>query len=101
MGPQPKSGTLTPDEQAQYDDIIKKKPLQLEHYQQFLQNLGEEGKTKIEKRCKRLGFHIDFQTGQLQYAENFEPLKIRYELCFVRHGKTEGNTEPRVFQVIE
>lgn len=96
---QRKTGILTSEEQAQYDDILSKKPLQRQSYQQFLEQLGELKRTKLNQRCQKLGFNLDFETGQVRYSDRFEPLKISYDLWFVRHGKTEGNTEPRVYQV--
>lgn len=99
MSAEKKSGILTSWEQSQYDDIILKAPLQRQHYITYLAQLGEKGKRDIVKRCERIGFNIDFETGQLHYGSNFIPLQLSYDLWFVRHGKTEGNTEPRVYQV--
>lgn len=99
MSPQRKTGVLTLEEQQQYDDITAKKSLQQLQYSSFLERLGQQGKDAIRTRCSNLGFDIDFETGQIQYSRNFQPLTVGYDLWYVRHGKTEGNTEPRVYQV--
>lgn len=43
---------------------------------------------------------MNVTNGHISYKPNFDLLKpkLSYDLLYVRHGKTEGNTEPRVYQ---
>lgn len=94
-----KSGILTDEEQAKYKEIVKNKPRQIEKYNQFIDGIGEEGRKTLLRRCKGVGLNLNLNKGQLAYSEDFAPLGLNFDLCYVRHGKTEGNTEPRIFQV--
>jgi broad specificity phosphatase PhoE len=38
-----------------------------------------------------LGIVLNVKTGHLSYIKNFQPLKLNFELVFVRHGETYGN----------
>jgi broad specificity phosphatase PhoE len=38
-----------------------------------------------------LGIELNVKTGHLAYSRNFQPLKLNFELVFVRHGETYGN----------
>lgn len=47
-----------------------------------------------------LGLALDLPSGTIAYAEDFDAKRLRlgFDLLYVRHGKTTGNTEPRVYQ---
>lgn len=48
-----------------------------------------------------LGLALDLEGGQVSYAKGAAPLPsppLCFDLLYVRHGKTTGNTEPRVYQ---
>eukprot|EP00922_Rhytidocystis_sp_ex-Travisia-forbesii_P020242 GHVS01029821.1.p1 GENE.GHVS01029821.1~~GHVS01029821.1.p1 ORF type:complete len:409 (+),score=67.49 GHVS01029821.1:378-1604(+) len=52
----------------------------------------------MESHMEKIGFSLSPEIGRIRYSEFFKPLPLSYEICYVRHGRTEGNTEPRVFQ---
>ncbi len=43
------------------------------------------------KKLQALGIILNVKTGHLFYSKNFQPLKLNFELVFVRHGETYGN----------
>ena len=43
------------------------------------------------KNLQKLGIVLNVKTGHLFYSKNFEPLKLNFELVFIRHGETYGN----------
>jgi broad specificity phosphatase PhoE len=45
----------------------------------------------LKSELMSLGIVLDIATGHLFYDTNFIPLKLNYELLFVRHGETYGN----------
>lgn len=47
-----------------------------------------------------LGLKLDIDTGNIAYAPDFESkrLPLCFDFIYCRHGKTTGNTEPRVYQ---
>mmetsp|Transcript_18127 Transcript_18127/g.33205 ORF Transcript_18127/g.33205 Transcript_18127/m.33205 type:complete len:315 (-) Transcript_18127:182-1126(-) len=48
-----------------------------------------------------LGLELDLASGHISYAAGGSPLPtpaLCFDLMYVRHGKTTGNTEPRVYQ---
>lgn len=93
-----KSGVVTVDEQREYDDIVSKVPIQRVKFADYIKQLAPAARDALVTRCQRLGFNISFDHGTLSYRDDFAPLQLQYELCCVRHGKTEGNTEPRIYQ---
>jgi len=46
-----------------------------------------------------LGLELDLKGGQISYGPDgaLDP-QLSFDLMYVRHGKTTGNTEPRVYQ---
>lgn len=94
-----KTGVLTVEEENAYNDIANRHAEQVQKFNGFIQKLRETGQLgEIERNCKELGLHLNPATGQLSYSKAFQPLALPYDICYVRHGKTEGNTEPRVYQ---
>ena len=45
-----------------------------------------------------MGLTLDVATGHLGYAPGFAVMPLSFDLLYCRHGKTTGNTEPRVYQ---
>ena len=45
-----------------------------------------------------LGLSLDASTGTISYSSTFKAPSFPFELWYCRHGKTTGNTEPRVYQ---
>ena len=41
---------------------------------------------------------LDVARGVVSYAPDFRAPALDFELWYCRHGKTTGNTEPRVYQ---
>ena len=82
-----------------YENIKRHQPEQMKNYAKFLQNVGEKQIAKWRELAESLQLELDINTGRIKYKNNFKPLDIPVEICYVRHGKTQGNTEPRVFQV--
>lgn len=45
----------------------------------------------LKKQLHDLGIMLNLNTGHLSYGMDFKPLKLSFELIFVRHGETFGN----------
>merc|ERR1719421_2021804 len=45
-----------------------------------------------------LGLTLDVASGTISYSSTFKAPSLPFELWYCRHGKTTGNTEPRVYQ---
>jgi len=54
----------------------------------------------LTAKAAALGLTLDIPNGQVAYAPDFEErrLKLCFDFVYCRHGKTTGNTEPRVYQ---
>lgn len=54
---------------------------------------------EMSSHLSLLGFKLFPIEGRLRYdLTTFKPLDLCYDICYIRHGKTEGNTEPRIYQ---
>lgn len=82
-----------------YATIAAAKPQQEAAYAQWLKSDAVDV-TALTAKAEALGLTLDAAAGTVSYAPDFE--KKRVQLCFdfmyCRHGKTTGNTEPRVYQ---
>lgn len=92
----------TPDEAEEvkkiYERFASKHEVQLKKYKtEVLNKMSEEEKNKLKSDLNKYGLDIDSEC-HVHYLSTFKPLETDYDLCYVRHGKTEGNTEPRIFQ---
>lgn len=73
------------------------------NYLSWLAN-GEVNLPVLQRKATELGLALDGITGQIRYVKGPNGSRLgcsgtfSYSLMYVRHGKTEGNTEPRVFQ---
>lgn len=84
---------------AVYERFASKHDVQLKKFkEQVLAKMPQAEKDRMSKALRELGFVLNFDTCHLCYAPDFKPIELDYDLCYVRHGKTEGNTEPRIFQ---
>jgi hypothetical protein len=96
----PKSGILTQEEKDTYTRINESLSLQRKTFEDYVSKLSSQDLQYIQETCDSLELCIDLKTGNISYKPSFQPLDLIYDICYVRHGKTEGNTEPRVFQVL-
>ncbi len=46
---------------------------------------------QLQKKLQFLGIKLDTEDGHLFYEKSVTPLKLNFELIFVRHGETFGN----------
>ncbi|KAL8443618.1 hypothetical protein Emed_006699 [Eimeria media] len=81
-----------------YEEIKSSKSSQHENFAKFMQNAGEEQVRKWQSLAEDLQLELDTKAGRVRYKNNFQPLDLQVDICYVRHGKTQGNTEPRVYQ---
>lgn len=81
-----------------YADIRKQTAIQHEHYTKFIEEAGKDDVAKWKQLAEDFQLHLNVDSGRIRYKENFKPLDLQVEICYIRHGKTEGNTEPRVYQ---
>lgn len=54
-------------------------------------NIMEKEVLAMDEMLKNLGILIEERTGHLFYGDEFRPLELKFDLVFVRHGKTYGN----------
>ncbi|KAL8442551.1 hypothetical protein Emag_006380 [Eimeria magna] len=91
--------TWTEEELAKrYEEIKSSRSSQHENFAKFMQNAGEEQVRKWQSLADDLQLELDLKAGRVRYKSGFEPLDLQVDICYVRHGKTQGNTEPRVYQ---
>lgn len=85
--------------QAVYERFKSKHSEVLARYRaEVLSKMSESEKSAMSSALGALGLGLNFETCHVYYLPSFSPVETNYDLCYVRHGKTEGNTEPRVFQ---
>ena len=86
------------DLDTRYAQIAAAQPVQQEAYKQWL-----GAKVDVEAltaKAATLGLKLDAANGQVSYAADFEDKRVPlcFDFVYCRHGKTTGNTEPRVYQ---
>jgi broad specificity phosphatase PhoE len=83
-----------------YATIKTAMPQQEAAYAKFLEDLDESVKNGWIEQAAALGISLDLPSGHISYASDFQEkmLNLSFDLIYVRHGKTTGNTEPRVYQ---
>lgn len=94
---EPKTWTKEALEES-YSYIKSQLPTQHANYRLFLATSRPSEISRWRQIAEELQLSLDLETGRIRYNEGFKPLEINAEICYVRHGKTEGNTEPRVYQ---
>jgi broad specificity phosphatase PhoE len=80
-----------------YADIAKAQPAQQAKYEKWVQS-GEADTAGLVDQAVAQGCTLDLTAGQMAYAPDFKPVPLCFDFIYCRHGKTPGNTEPRVFQ---
>jgi len=89
--------------EQRYATIRDSQPAQKANYLSWLATENID-LTALGEKAFELGLELDKTTGQIRYVKGPEGSSfggvetLSYSLMYVRHGKTEGNTEPRVFQ---
>ncbi len=61
------------------------------HHTKLFKDYLSETDMKHHKTLQSLGIVLNVKTGHIFYEKNFKPLKLNFELVFVRHGETFGN----------
>ena len=82
-----------------YATIAEAQPKQDAAYAAWLASGAVDAKNLTEQGAA-VGIDVDVAGGQIAYAGDFESKRLRpcFDLIYCRHGKTTGNTEPRVYQ---
>eukprot|EP01055_Gregarina_sp_Pseudo9_P001422 Gregarina_sp_Pseudo_9__1421@NODE_1950_length_1236_cov_740_530493_g1807_i0_p1_GENE_NODE_1950_length_1236_cov_740_530493_g1807_i0NODE_1950_length_1236_cov_740_530493_g1807_i0_p1_ORF_typecomplete_len362_score67_73His_Phos_1/PF00300_22/8_6e03His_Phos_1/PF00300_22/8_5e24Lipase_3/PF01764_25/0_17ArmDNAbind_4/PF14657_6/1_7e04ArmDNAbind_4/PF14657_6/0_21_NODE_1950_length_1236_cov_740_530493_g1807_i01311087 len=97
--PQRKTAEEAEAVKAVYEQFASKHNVQLKKFkEEVLNKMPQAEKDRMTQGLKSLGLILNFDTCHVSYAPDFAPIALDYDLCYVRHGKTEGNTEPRIFQ---
>ncbi|KAH8067890.1 Histidine phosphatase [Aureococcus anophagefferens] len=79
-----------------YASIAAAQPAQEENYAYWIQSAVDA--PALEAAAARCGLTLDVARGVVSYAPGFAAPALDFELWYCRHGKTTGNTEPRVYQ---
>jgi len=93
------------DLDARYAAIKAALPQQRANYAAWLDSGAVDG-AALAAACNSLGLELDLAGGQISYGatgaerggDGTGRPALCYDLLYVRHGKTTGNTEPRVYQ---
>eukprot|EP01056_Protomagalhaensia_sp_Gyna25_P002151 Protomagalhaensia_sp_Gyna_25__2150@NODE_2169_length_1247_cov_1010_086093_g1792_i0_p1_GENE_NODE_2169_length_1247_cov_1010_086093_g1792_i0NODE_2169_length_1247_cov_1010_086093_g1792_i0_p1_ORF_typecomplete_len321_score81_95His_Phos_1/PF00300_22/6_1e03His_Phos_1/PF00300_22/9_6e22Lipase_3/PF01764_25/0_048_NODE_2169_length_1247_cov_1010_086093_g1792_i01751137 len=97
--PQRKSAAEGEAVKAVYERFASKHGVQLKKFKsEVLDRMPQAEKDRMTNGLRALGLELCFETCHVRYCSDFKPMDLDYDLCYVRHGKTEGNTEPRIFQ---
>jgi hypothetical protein len=92
--------------EARYDAIKLAQPQQQAKYAAWITSGAVDAAT-LSEACSKLGLNLDVAGGQISYKDGPASARfggdpdnnqLSYDLMYVRHGKTTGNTEPRVYQ---
>ena len=80
-----------------YKQIAAALPQQEKAYAEWIKSQDCDG---LSKTAASLGLALDAAGGQVFYADDFESKRVQlcFDFVYCRHGKTTGNTEPRVYQ---
>uniref|UniRef100_A0A6U4LIK6 Uncharacterized protein n=1 Tax=Phaeomonas parva TaxID=124430 RepID=A0A6U4LIK6_9STRA len=97
-----KPAAASPDSslEERYAAIKAAQGAQFENYTAWIAGKDAAWREKIVADAAALGIDVDVDKGQIRYAADFEEKKLplKFDLMYCRHGKTTGNTEPRVYQ---
>ena len=78
-----------------YASIAAALPAQEAAYASWLETDTVDASAMI-REARALGLTVDVAAGTVAYAADFKTPALAFELWYCRHGKTTGNTEPRV-----
>ena len=87
------------DLDERYAAIAAALPRQRAAYTEWVASDAVDGPA-LTAAASAVGIHLDVAGGQISYAPDFEQKRVplTFDLIYCRHGKTTGNTEPRVYQ---
>ena len=87
------------DLDERYAAIAAALPRQRAVYTEWVASDAVDGPA-LTAAASAVGIHLDVAGGQISYAPDFEQKRVplAFDLIYCRHGKTTGNTEPRVYQ---
>lgn len=92
----------TPDVvlEERYAAIASKRDVQFAKYTEWVSGLSDVERKSIVEGGSSLGIDVDVASGHIRTSSDFEAKRPRlcFDLVYCRHGKTGGNTEPRVYQ---
>jgi len=88
------AGVEAPLEEV-YAAIAEAQPEQQAAYSSWIGGVDTEAEAAAAAAA---GCILDVGSGTLTYAADFAPPELCFDLLYCRHGKTTGNTEPRVYQ---
>jgi len=91
--------SLPAELQERYATIATAQPRQDEKYAAWVASDAVDG-TALTAEAAAVGISLDVAGGQIAYAADFDAkrMPLSFDLIYCRHGKTTGNTEPRVYQ---
>lgn len=83
--------------EERYEDISSAQHAQQANYEAWVK-ANVDGDALVAAAAE-LGLELDLKEGHIAYASGVVPAPtLCFDLMYVRHGKTTGNTEPRVYQ---
>jgi hypothetical protein len=87
------------DLDERYATIAEALPRQRAAYTEWVASDAVDGPS-LTAEASAVGIRLDVAGGQISYAPDFEEKRVplAFDLIYCRHGKTTGNTEPRVYQ---
>jgi len=82
-----------------YEEIASALPQQEKAYAKWIASDAVDNEALMAS-ASSLGLSLDMDSGTVAYAPDFESkrLPLCFDFVYCRHGKTTGNTEPRVYQ---
>ena len=91
--------SLPPDLTERYATIAAAQLKQDTAYAEWVKSDAVDGEA-LTAEAAAVGIALDVAGGQIAYAADFEAKRVQpcFDLVYCRHGKTTGNTEPRVYQ---
>jgi broad specificity phosphatase PhoE len=91
--------SLPPELTERYATIKAAQSKQQAKYDAWIAS-DEVDQAALTAQAASVGMTVDVPSGQIAYAADFEAkrLPLCFDLLYCRHGKTTGNTEPRVYQ---
>ena len=91
--------SLPPDLAERYATIAAAQPQQEAKYAAWIAS-DEVDEAALTAQATAVGLTVDVPSGHISLGADFEAkrLPLCFDLIYCRHGKTTGNTEPRVYQ---
>jgi len=85
--------------ETRYAEIAAAQSQQEQKYAEWIATSEVDGEA-LRASASSLGLDLDIAAGTIKYASDFESkrLPLCFDFVYCRHGKTTGNTEPRVYQ---